>query len=1046
MRSLRRIFGISIATVLCSVALVLASGGGVPPGLTALAGRMFSTRNDSSRASNARPVGRAAAQRQLVQSGGQETVGVPWVGAAGVEESVSEIMAREAAVAPTRSRKVKEPRPEHQQNRRGLPQNPGSPAASRWPLRAGEELSAEREFEEPRLPQTAGVSFVGATLAETGSLPPDSMGDAGPTQLLVAVNGRIKVFDKQGNLGSLNADIDVFFASVRGSSAISDPRVRYDRLTGRWFLTIITTSTPNKILLAVSSSSTITDSSSFTFFSFQHDLVGATPNSDTNRFADYDTLGVDANALYIGVNIFNGKNFQSTTGFVVQKSSLLSGGSIVVTAFRQLGTQNLAGLFTPQGVDNDDPSATEGYFIGVDTVSFGLLQIRRISNPGGTPAISENISTTVPQTSLPMNPPVLGSTKPLDGSDDRLFMAKVRRDKITNQLSLWTTHNIQVDTTGTAVSSGGQNAMRWYQITNLTTTPTLAQSGTLFDPVPANPAHYWMGSAAMSGQGHMAIASSVAGNLQHAEIAAAGRLASDPLGTTQAPTVVQTSSFTYNVQPSASAQRWGDYSVVSVDPNDDMTFWTVQEYSDANNSYAVQVIQLKAPPPATPSAASPSSLSAGVSSTNVIVTGASIGGSGFFDPGSDFPNHISASVTNGVTVNSVTFTDPAHITVNLSTVGATSGAATITVTNPDGQFATSASGIITITGGVSLPSISGFNPTSGSVGTPVVISGSNFTGPTSVAFNGTNATVFNVDSASQITANVPSGATTGSIAVTTPAGMARSATNFTVTAATGFEADVFPRPSGDNIVSIADWVQVGRFAAALDTAAPGIEFQKADCAPKESLGNGVLSIADWVQAGRYAAGLDPVVAAGGPSAPSPSASRSIRSRLEAAGQRRLLIAVNRFHRAQLNEVKIRFKSLGNENALGFTLVFDPSVVSFSGVTTVNGATDAALDVNANDAANGRVGFALALSAGKSFSAGNYNILKIQFQALPVSAASTTFVGFGDGPVVREAADVNAVVVPIIFQDASVPVRGHVRAAKRSSRAAEPAPRRTASRE
>ena len=37
----------------------------------------------------------------------------------------------------------------------------------------------------------------------------------------------------------------------------------------------------------------------------QHDLVGATPNSDTGAFADYDTLGVDASALYIGVNVFD---------------------------------------------------------------------------------------------------------------------------------------------------------------------------------------------------------------------------------------------------------------------------------------------------------------------------------------------------------------------------------------------------------------------------------------------------------------------------------------------------------------------------------------------------------------------------------------------------------------------------------------------------------------------------------------------------------------------------------------------------------------------
>lgn len=78
------------------------------------------------------------------------------------------------------------------------------------------------------------------------------------------------------------------------------------------------------------------------------------------------------------------------------------------------------------------------------------------------------------------------------------------------------------------------------------------------------------------------------------------------------------------------------------------------------------------------------------------------------------------------------------------------------------------------------PSIISFIPTSGPIGTPVVITGSNFTGATSVTFNGTPALVFIVDADSQITATVPIGATTGKIAVTTPIGTGQSSTDFTV--------------------------------------------------------------------------------------------------------------------------------------------------------------------------------------------------------------------------------------------------------------------------
>ena len=52
------------------------------------------------------------------------------------------------------------------------------------------------------------------------------------------------------------------------------------------------------------------------------------------------------------------------------------------------------------------------------------------------------------------------------------------------------------------------------------------------------------------------------------------------------------------------------------------------------------------------------------------------------------------------------------------------------------------------------PTITGFTPTSGRVGTSVTITGTNFTGATQVQFNTTNATSYTVDSATQITATV----------------------------------------------------------------------------------------------------------------------------------------------------------------------------------------------------------------------------------------------------------------------------------------------------
>jgi endonuclease G len=81
--------------------------------------------------------------------------------------------------------------------------------------------------------------------------------------------------------------------------------------------------------------------------------------------------------------------------------------------------------------------------------------------------------------------------------------------------------------------------------------------------------------------------------------------------------------------------------------------------------------------------------------------------------------------------------------------------------------------------GSPMPGITNISPTSGSVGTSVIIKGTNFAGASVVWFNGTNA-AFTLNSGNQITATVPTGATTGPVSVIAPGGLATSGGNFTV--------------------------------------------------------------------------------------------------------------------------------------------------------------------------------------------------------------------------------------------------------------------------
>jgi hypothetical protein len=614
------------------------------------------------------------------------TRGVPWTGSPGVTVSVATLEGRQRAEDRRRAGQPSVIREKPEPGEQGPKTKLQGPAAPQQ--RVGQAAIT------PDSSLTAGTSFLGAQVSESGFVPPDSMGSVGPSQALVSVNGRIRVFDKQtGNMGGLDVTDSVFWASVRNGTQPTDPGVEYDRLSGRWIVTAVNEeSTNNRVMVAVSSGSTITNQSSFTFYFFNQN--SPSPVGATALFADYPQMAVDENAIYIGDNEFTSSSgsFSRTSAYVIRKSSVLGGGPIVVTAFRGLAIGGGQGPFSPQPAQDMDPNVNQGYIVGVDNAVFGQLDIRRISDPGGTPSISGNLIVAVPTTAEPLKVPAQGSPHPLDSLDDRLFEAMVGRAP-DGSLSLWTAHNIRVNSSGVGSSTGDRDGSRWYQLGTLSTTPTLLQSGTLFDTAAPNPRNFWIPSIAMNGQGSASLNTSVAGSAEHAEIAGSGHLVTDATGTTEPPDTLQTSSSNYNIGNSNGVLRWGDYSQTVVDPNDNMTFWTFQEYANSTNSWGVRVIKLKPPPPATPTSASPTPIDPGVASQPVVITGTSDSGSGFFDPGSDpggpgYPSHIGASVSGGVTVNSVTYTDPTHVTLDVNTIGATSGSKDVTITNPDGQSTT----------------------------------------------------------------------------------------------------------------------------------------------------------------------------------------------------------------------------------------------------------------------------------------------------------------------------------------------------------------------
>ena len=129
------------------------------------------------------------------------------------------------------------------------------------------------------------------------------------------------------------------------------------------------------------------------------------------------------------------------------------------------------------------------------------------------------------------------------------------------------------------VSSGGVAGVRWFELRNVTSGPVTVYQQSTYQP---DTTWRWMGSAAMDGQGNLAIGFSASSSSIKPQLRYAGRLATDPLNT-----LAQGEAHLYDGagSQSGSGNRWGDYSALSIDPVDDTTFWYTNEYYSSTTSF-----------------------------------------------------------------------------------------------------------------------------------------------------------------------------------------------------------------------------------------------------------------------------------------------------------------------------------------------------------------------------------------------------------------------------------------------------------------------------
>nr|WP_290666696.1 CHRD domain-containing protein [Ardenticatena sp.] len=434
---------------------------------------------------------------------------------------------------------------------------------------------------EPAMPAVPAIPAPNLTFEGVGNvnnvLPPDPVGDIGPNHYVEMVNIAFAIYDRSGNLLYGPANNNTLFAGFGGPCETAndgDPIVLYDHLADRWMMSQFALpnfpSGPFYQCIAVSQSG---------------DPLGAWHRYEflisNTKLNDYPKFGVWPDGYYMTINQFTCSIFTCSwagAGAVAfERDQMLNGLPANMVYFDLFGIDPNLGGMLPSDLDGPAPPAgTPNVVMQMDDDAWGYspdqVQLWDFHVDWGNPAASTfTFNTALPVAAFDSDLcgyardciPQPGTAARVDAISDRLMFRLQFRDFGTHQ-TLVTNHTVDVD--------GSDHAgIRWYEVRNSGSGWFVHQQGTYAPD--AN--HRWMGSAAMDGQGNMAIGFSVSSSTLFPSIHYTGRLAGDPLGTMpQGEGIIITGSGSQT----SSFSRWGDYSALSVDPTDDCTFWYVTEY------------------------------------------------------------------------------------------------------------------------------------------------------------------------------------------------------------------------------------------------------------------------------------------------------------------------------------------------------------------------------------------------------------------------------------------------------------------------------------
>ena len=437
------------------------------------------------------------------------------------------------------------------------------------------------------------VSFEGISLYDTiplgrGFIPPDTMGAVGGTQYFETSNGAYAVYDKFTGAQQMLASDVAWWGSVGQTGANGDSRVMYNADAKRWIVMSFAGSVSNLQIAISDTDNALGGWKSLQFTGF----AGGT--------ADYPTLALDKNAVYIGTNNF-GPSFQGTTLNVIPIDSLFNNTTPTVSGMKQFVTPYTGAAsdvdhgFAQQGVNSSSAGST-GHVVAAslffyDSVAFDVNGLSSTDATGSTIPVGDGTF---------LNQAAFVSPGP--GRQPSLINPRViatRDERISSSAYEVGGRIYMVQTVNSGLDALDEARVR-YTIIDATTKAIIAQGD-----IGQAGYDYYQGAIAVNALGQVVISYNRSGS-QTADLnndgyadgnisVMAQTFKTSALGDLVAVSgelllkVSPTSDYhngSIDGQPAAGRQRWGDYAQVSLDPGTTHGFYLIGQFAREPNNAA----------------------------------------------------------------------------------------------------------------------------------------------------------------------------------------------------------------------------------------------------------------------------------------------------------------------------------------------------------------------------------------------------------------------------------------------------------------------------